>query len=162
MIDPMSSKPLPLARAAAAVAASASFAAVVFARSFFFSLQKPLCPGQAAIWHAVLQYATDEQPAHVLNVTPFLGLSPHAPHKAIVSSGCVVFCCVDDDDDDDNEGEEDMMADALPLCFICLRFALIREKLNSNSADSCLLSSSFCRLFTLSFIYLSSLLTPNC
>ena len=88
MIDPMSSKPLslPLARAAAAAAAAASFAAVVFARSIFFSLQKPLCPGQAAIWHAVLQYATHAQPAHVLNVTPFLGLSPHAPHKTIVSS----------------------------------------------------------------------------
>ena len=111
MIDPMSSKPLslPLARAAAAAAAAAvvaaSFAAVVFARSFFFSLQKPLCPGQAAIWHAVLQYATDAQPAHVLNVTPFVGLSPHAPHKTIDSSGCVVFCCcapVDEEVDDDD------------------------------------------------------------
>ena len=106
MIDPMSSKPLPLPLArAAAAASSASFAAVVFARSFFFSLQKPLCPGQAAIWHAVLQYFTHAQPAHVLNVTPFVGLSPHAPHKTIDSSGCVVFCCcapVDEEVDDDD------------------------------------------------------------
>ena len=102
MIDPMSSKPLPLASTAAA-----SFAAVVFARSFFFSLQKPLCPGQAAIWHAVLQYATHEQPAHVLNFTPFSGLSPHAPHKTIDSSSTGVFCCVDAADDDDDD-EEDM------------------------------------------------------
>ena len=114
MIDPMSSKPLPLpplARAAAAAAAAASFAAVVFAFSFFFSLQNPLWSGQAAIWHSVQQYATIVQPEQVLNVTPFLGLSPHPPHKTISGGG---FFCVDDDTDD--EEEDDDMADDL-LCF---------------------------------------------
>ena len=121
MIDPMSSKPLslPLARAAAAVAVS--FAAVVLARSFFFSLQKPLCPGQAAIWHAVLQYATHAQPAHVLNVTPFLGLSPHAPHKTIVSSDCGLCC---DEDDEEEDMADDLLFLSL-LCFACLCFALM-------------------------------------
>jgi hypothetical protein len=87
-IDPMSPKPLPPPGSFAA-----SFAAVVFVFSFFFSLQKPLCSGQAAIWHAAQQYATRTQPEHILNVTHFLGSSPHSPHKTI--SGCV-----DDDEDD--------------------------------------------------------------
>ena len=62
------------------------------------------------------QYGTIVQPEQVLNVTPFLGLSPHPPHKTISGGG---FCCADDDDadddvDDDEEEEEDEdMADDL-------------------------------------------------
>ena len=157
----MSSKPLslPLARAAAA-AAAASFAAVVFARSFFFSLQKPLCPGQAAIWHAVLQYATHAQPAHFLNVTPFLGLTPHAPHKTI-SSGW--GCC---DEDDEDMANDFLYFAFLFLCLLALCFdtygttQFVREELNSNSADSSRLFF-FCRLFSLSLIHLSAFLPQH-
>ena len=89
-MDPMSSTksllPLPLTGAlfAAAIVAAAEAAVddddfALFA--FFFSLQGPLCSGQAATWHAALQYATNAQPEHVLNVSPFFGLSPHQPHK---------------------------------------------------------------------------------
>ena len=97
MIDPMSSMPLlalplPLPRAAAV----ASFAfAFVFSRSSFsrassraffaarLSLQSFLCPDQAFVWHATLQYDTSLQPEHVLNVTPFPGLLQHSPHRII-------------------------------------------------------------------------------
>ena len=84
MIDPMSPKPLLLPRAGAAFAVAFSFSAssraVLAAR---LSLHAALWSCQAASWHAALQYATSAQPEHVLNVTPFLGLSPHLPHKTI-------------------------------------------------------------------------------
>ena len=71
MIDPMSSKPLtltlllplflPLLPRSFAASSLAFFAARL-------SLQSDLCPGQALVWHAVLQYATSPQAEHIMNV----------------------------------------------------------------------------------------------
>ncbi len=66
--------------------------------SFFFCLHVPLWSFQWDVWHPTLQYATNPQPAHLINdLWPFRTFFRQKAHESCDSgSDCDFF--VDDDD----------------------------------------------------------------
>ena len=77
---------------------AASFASRSFL-SFFFCLHVPLWSFQWAVWHPTLQYATNPQPAHLINDLPFRTFFRQKAQESFDSgSGCGFCFCFDDDD----------------------------------------------------------------